>query len=163
MSTLPRVSERTREKVSKEFDDLGPEATAAVVRFLEHGNPELLEMIAKCARDIGNPAKTLTGFAMFYRLLVVESSSVKGGMELNPLPRVVPETRDLLVKRIDELGAEAFAMDSIAHLEQSNPELLQMAHGFASREPDYLHIMQGFALIYQSLLLQCRADRVRLH
>ena len=39
MSSLPRVSATTRERVSREFDDLGPSAcTDQVVQFLaEHG------------------------------------------------------------------------------------------------------------------------------
>jgi hypothetical protein len=163
MSMIPRVSAATRERVSREFDDLGPVAcTAEVVQLLERSNPELLDMISRSARDIGRTAKTMVGFAMFYRLLTVESSS-EGAIDLNPLPRVAPETRDLLVTMIDERGAEALAMETIENLEQSNPELLQMAHSFASRHPDYLHVMQGFALLYKSLVLQLLADRKRAH
>jgi hypothetical protein len=37
-----------------------------------------------------------------------------------------------------------------------------MAHNFALRVGNYLHLMQGFAL-YKSLLLQARAERAKLH
>src|SRR5687768_1756553 len=71
MSMIPRVTAATREKVSREFDDLGPAAsTAEVVQLLERSNPELLDMISRSARDIGHTTKTMVGFAMFYRLLV---------------------------------------------------------------------------------------------
>lgn len=39
----------------------------------------------------------------------------------------------LLVAEIDEKGSEGFTTEAIAELEISNPELLQMAHNFASR------------------------------
>jgi len=54
-------------------------------------------------------------------------------------------------------------MDVIAELEANNPELLQMTHGFASRQTGYLSVMQGFALLYQSLIAQLRVDRTLLH
>ncbi len=164
MSSLPRVTEITRERVSREFDDISPATcTTEVVQLLERGNPELLDMISKYAKDVGNSGEVMTGFAMFYRLLVVESSFVAGGMKLNPLPCVTPEIRDVLVRKIYERGSEAFAMETIEQLEQENPELLQMAHRFASRDVDYLRVMQGFALLYHSLILQLLADRARLH
>lgn len=64
---------------------------------------------------------------------------------------------------IDSKGPEAFIMDVIAELEANNPELLQMAHGFASGQKDYLLVMQGFALLYLSLSEQLTADRRLLH
>jgi hypothetical protein len=100
---------------------------------------------------------------MFYRLLVAEIASGAGGLGVRRLPRVEPETRDLLVKKIDEQGTEGFVIDAIDDLEKNNPDLLQMAHTFASRRTDYLPVMQGFALIYRSLALQLLADRSRLH
>jgi len=164
MTSLPRVTVMTRERVSKEFDDWGPvAATAKIVQLLEHANPELLDMLNKSARDIGDTSKTMTGFTMFYRLLLVESSFANGGTELHPLPRVDAETRKLLVSRIDQRGAEGFVSDAIDSLERSNPELLQMAHGFAARHRDYLGVMQAFALLYQSLAVQLSVDRLRMH
>ena len=38
-----------------------------------------------------------------------------------------------------------------------------MAHSFASRHKDYLGIMQGFALLYKSLVVQSSVDRIYLH
>jgi hypothetical protein len=164
MSSLPRVSAGTRERVSREFDDLGPAAcTTQVVQVLERDNPELLDMITKCVRDIGRAGNTMAGFAMFYRLLVAEMSYGSGGLKVYRLPRVEAKTRDLLVKKIDAQGPEAFVMDAVDDLEKNNPDLLQMAHIFASRHSDYLRMMQGFALIYRSLVLQLSADRARLH
>jgi hypothetical protein len=164
MSFLPRVTAATREKVSREFDELGPSAcTEEVVRFLRWSNPELLDIASKCARDVGPAARTMVGFAMFFRLVMVESLSEGDGLESDPLPRVAPGTRDRLVKKIDRQGEEAFTMEAIDHLERNNPELLQAAHDFASEHPDYLRLMQGFALLYQSLSLQQSADRARFH
>jgi hypothetical protein len=54
-------------------------------------------------------------------------------------------------------------MEAIDELEKTNPELLQMAHNCASELGNYLHAMQGFALLYKSLLIQSRAERTRLH
>jgi hypothetical protein len=76
--------------------------------------------------DLGNPAKAMLGFSMFYRL-------------------------------------EDFTMEAIAELEGSNPELLQMAHNFASGLGNYLHGMQCFALLYKSLVIQSTVERARLH
>ena len=56
-----------------------------------------------------------------------------------------------------------FTRRTIEDLERTNPELLQMAHGFASRHEEYLLVMQGFALLYRSLLVQSGADRKYLH
>jgi hypothetical protein len=169
MTALPRVAEQTREKVSKEFDDVGPGVCVArISETLRHENPELLDMAAKCARDIGVPDKIMVGFCMFYRLLVLES----GASHHEPtatvplpsgLPRVAPETRDSIVQQIDEQGPEAFTRASLKNLERTNPELLQFAHQFASRQADYLRIMQGFALLYASLVAQSIADRARLN
>ena len=100
---------------------------------------------------------------MFYRLLVAQSSAAIQTSILHPLPCVTPETRDSIVREIDWKGVEAFTMDSLEELERDNAELLQMAHNFASRQRDYLGVMQGFALLYRSLVLQAAADRSYLH
>jgi hypothetical protein len=100
---------------------------------------------------------------MFYRLILGQSPVVAGASDLAPILRVSRETRMLLVAEIDEKGPDAFTMESIAELEKSNSELLQMAHNFASRLGNYLHAMQGFALLYRSLLLQSRTEQARLH
>jgi hypothetical protein len=163
MSSLPRVTATTCEQIIREFDDFGPVAcTEQVVHALERSNPEILDMALKCAKDVGDPDKIMVGFAMFYRLLEAESLSAEAVMEL-PLPHVTPQIRDFLVRKIDEQGSEAFVMEAIETLERDNPELLQMAHAFASRQADYLRAMQGFALLYQSLVTQLSADRARLH
>jgi hypothetical protein len=104
----------------------------------------------------------MVGFGMFYRLLVM-SQPASGTGSLMPVPRVSTETRDQLVAEIDVMGSEAFTSRAIANLEANNPELLQMAHNFASRLVDYLHAMQGFALLYRSLVMQATIERRRLH
>jgi hypothetical protein len=161
MSLLPRVTEKTRELVAREFDARGPDVCMTeVIEHLERHNPELLDMAAKCAGDLGNPAKAMLGFSMFYRLLI---PTPPGTGVLTPLPRVSEETRALLVAEIDEKGSEDFTIEAIGELEESNPELLQMAHNFASGLGNYLHAMQGFALLYKSLVIQSRAGRRKLH
>jgi hypothetical protein len=104
----------------------------------------------------------MAGFAMFYRLLLVEASLADQRMA-PALPRVSPETRTALVRKIDQHGEEAFVTEAIEGLERDNPELLQMAHGFAARHPEYLRVMQGFALMYQALAAQLSSDRLRMH
>ena len=99
----------------------------------------------------------MVGLAMFYRLLVAEAAA-----ELE-LPRVSLATRDAIVREIEDKGAEGFTFEALDEMERANPELLQMAHGFASRQRSYLGMMQGFALIYASLTAQSEADRVRMH
>ncbi|HKZ74939.1 MAG TPA: hypothetical protein VJ011_12795 [Steroidobacteraceae bacterium] len=166
MSSLPRVAEATRERVSREFDDLGPAACLAdIAEDLRRNNPELLDMAMKCAGDVGKPSKVMAGFCMFYRLLAAQArealvrlpESLAGSLYL--LPRVTPATRDLLVSIIDEKGVEDFTRDAVDELERDNPELLQMAHAFASDYEDYLGVLQGFALLYSSLVAQSIADR----
>jgi len=161
MSLFPRVSEKDRELVCQEFDNRGPDVCVAeIVEHLERENPEF--MAARCAADSSSPAKLMVGFGMFYRLLVVsELVSDTGG--LMPVPRVSTETRDQVVAEIDVMGSEAFTRRVIADLEANNPELLQMAHNFASRPVDYLHAMQGFALLFRSLVMQATIERRLLH
>jgi hypothetical protein len=161
MSLLPRVTEQGREAVAREFDDRGPAACMIeIVGHLKWHNPELLDMAGKCAADFHNSTKAMLGFSMFYRLLMLASAAT--GV-MSPLPCVSAETRALLVREIDEKGSAGFTRGAIAELEKSNPELLQMAHNFASGLGDYLQAMQGFALLHKSLLLQARAERAKLH
>lgn len=161
MSFIPRVTEKAHELIAREFDDRGPNACMTdIIEHLERHNPELLDMAARCAGDLPNERKAMLGFGMFYRLLIL--ASARAGA-LMPLPRVSAETRTLLVAEIDNKGSEDFTKEGITELEKSNPELLQMAHNFASGIGDYLHAMQGFALLYKSLLIQQKADRARLH
>jgi hypothetical protein len=164
MRLLPRVTEKARERVAREFDTRGPDACMAqIIEHLERHNPELLDMAAKCAADVRNPEKAMVGFGIFYRLLIAQFPPSGGAGDLTPLPRVGAETRALLVAEIDKKGAAAFTREAIADLEQSNPELLQMAHNFASGLGDYLQAMQGFALLYRSLLVQSAEERTWLH
>jgi hypothetical protein len=171
MSALPRVAESTREQIAREFDDLGPDACIAEIsEHLRNNNPEWLHMAAKCAGDVGDARRIMCGFCMFYRLLIAQvarshplatASSVPVG--LSPLPRVTEMTRAALVTEIDQRGAEEFIRDAIQVLTDSNPELLQMAHCFASEHDNYAGIMQGFALLYAALLEQSTADRLSVH
>lgn len=164
MSVLPAVTPLTRERIAREFDDRGPQACIAEIETdLRRHNPELLDMAHRCARSLGDDRKIMIGFGMFYRLLLAPATPGDEGGMLSPLPRVTAQTRDTIVRMIDSNGTEAFIMDVIAELELNNPELLQMAHGFATRQKDYLLVMQGFALLYLSLREQLAADRRLLH
>jgi hypothetical protein len=160
MSALPRVTTLTRERIARKFDHSGPDACVAeITANIRQHNPELLDMILKCATDLGNRSKVMQGFGMFYLLLVAQSSADVGRSLPNLLPRVTPATRDLIVRHIDQVGIEAFTMQCMDELEENNPELLQTAHNFASEHRDYLGLMQGFALLYKSLLLQSSEDK----
>jgi hypothetical protein len=164
MSVLPRVTDPTRERISREFDNLGPDVCMADIRKdLDRHNPELLDMAIKWARVSNDSNRILTAFGMFYRLLTAESLAPLQSGVLSPLPRVSAETRDLIVARIDRIGDEEFTREAISNLEAANPELLQMAHAFASDQPDYAHAMQGFALLHEALLLQGKSDRRKPH
>src|ERR1700704_3735406 len=164
MSFLARVTEKSRELIARDFDARGPDVCLAeIVTQLEQHNPEFLDIAVKCAADSGSPRKALVGFSMFYRLLVAHLPADASEPPLFAPPRVSAETRGLLVAEIDEMGAEAFIAKAIAELQESNPELLQMAHNFAARLENYLHVMQGFALLYRSLLVQSQAERGSLH
>jgi len=53
MQWLPRVVASTRERVHREFDDRGPEACMeSVTQDLRRNNPEILDMVARCAADL---------------------------------------------------------------------------------------------------------------
>ena len=82
---------------------------------------------------------------------------------LSALPRVSPETREEIVAQIDRVGGEEFSRMAIRNLETANPELLQMAHAFASQRADYARTMQGFGLLHEALLCQSQKDRLRPH
>ncbi len=95
MSVLPRVTELTRERISREFDDLGPDACMAEIKMdLRQHNPELLDMASRWAGVGGEAANLMTAFGMFYRLLAAEARAPLGSSALNPLPRVSVEVRD---------------------------------------------------------------------
>ena len=164
MSVLPRVTELTRERIAREFDDLGPDVCMAHIRanLLRH-NPELLDMTLRWAREGQNPEQLLRSFGMFYRLLAAETLAPQDDSALSPLPRVTADTRDRIVERIDRTGDERFTLEALANLEDMNPELLQMAHGFASLRDDYARTMLGFALLHEALLCQSRIDRANPH
>jgi hypothetical protein len=107
---------------------------------------------------------------MFYRLLIAQAAPshpmiMESGApaELNPLPRVTVATRAAIVADIDKSGTEAFIKDALQKLDGGNPELLQMAHYFATAQDNYLGVMQGFALLYTALLMQSEADRLSVH
>ena len=164
LSALPRVTERTRERVAREFDDLGPDVCmSSIMRDLQRHNPEILDMASKWANDVGAADKIIPAFGRFYRLLSAEKLSPLEPRAVSPLPRVSAETRGLIVRRIDQVGSESFTHDAIDRIEATNPELLQMAHGFASACSDYARVMQGFALLYETLRLQAENDKVKLH
>ncbi len=122
MHVLPRVTLWARERVAKEFDERGPDVCIAeLTRQLKHDNPEFLDIASKCAADLSDPSKIMVGFGMFYRLLVVASASAARPSLLSPLPRITPETRNLLVDEIDEKGIEHFTREVIGLLQESNP------------------------------------------
>ncbi|MDB6091902.1 MAG: hypothetical protein JWN85_4686 [Gammaproteobacteria bacterium] len=171
MSSLPRVGGLTRERIAREFDDRGPEVCRTEITLdLEANNPELLDMASRCARDVGDFTRIMTGFCMFYRLLTAEARAALGPsanrgdrQQLSLLPRVAPATRADIVKRIDSIGSQEFTREAITELERNNPELLLMAHHFAEDQADYGGVIQGFALLYASLLAQAAQERGILH
>ena len=108
MSVLPRVTELTREQISREFDDLGPEACMAEIRAdLQRHNPELLDMASRWAGDGRETKSLMTAFGMFYRLMTAEALAPLGVAALNPLPRVSAEVRDSVIDRIEESAPKA--------------------------------------------------------
>jgi hypothetical protein len=164
VSRFPLVTPLIRERIAREFDDRGPETCMTEIENdLKRHNPELLDMAAKCAQSLGDYRRIMVGFGMFYRLLLAPAAPGADCTSFSSLPRVTPQTRERIVSAIDREGSEAFTMTAIAELEANNPELLQMAHGFASRQTDYLSVMQGLALFYRSLSEQFAADRILLH
>ena len=136
MSMLPRVTDPTRERISREFDNLGPDVCMADIRKdLDRHNPQLLDMAVKWAGEGKEGKKLFTAFGMFYRLLAAEASAPLGSEALSPLPQVSSETRDRIIARMSQIGDEQFCREAIGSLEAANPELLQMAHGFAAGRP----------------------------
>jgi hypothetical protein len=114
-------------------------------------------MAERCAADLGATGEPMLGLAMFYRLLVAQAAAEPA------LSRVSAETRDAVVRDIDAKGADRFTRDAIDEMQRDNPESLQMAHGFATRQRSYLGMMQGFALLYAALAAQAATDRSRMH
>ena len=174
MSPLPRVSSLTRERLSRELDERGPDVCRTEFALeLRADNPELLDMAIRCAHDVGGPVasqQVMNGFLFFYRLLSNEARSAAGmspksaGVPtLSLLPRVSAETRAAMVKRIDALGPDEFTRQATAEMERGNPELLVMAHDFATEQRNYIGIMQGFALLYASLLEESLTKGGPLH
>src|ERR1700722_16837389 len=125
MSVLPRVTERIREQISREFDDLGPETCMAEIKAdLSQHNPELLDMASRWAGESGEAASFMTAFGMFYKLLAAEALALAplGAGMLTALPRVSGEVRGAIVERIGRTGGEHFTREAIDNLEAVNPE-----------------------------------------
>ena len=171
MNSLPRVAGLTRERVSREFDDRGPEVCRTeIILDLQANNPELLDMATRCARDVGDSTRIMTGFCLFYRLLTAQARATAGVSQASPaqqqlpaLPRVSAATRADIVKQISMLGSQEFTSRTVDELERNNPELLLMAHYFAESQPDYLGVMQGFALLFACLSAEAERERGVLH
>jgi hypothetical protein len=169
MSSLPRVASLTRERITREFDDRGPEVCRTeIILDLEANNPELLDIAARCARDVGDFPRIMNGFCIFYRSLTAQAragTAPDSGPPppLNLLPRVSAATRAEVVGRIDAVGSQEFTREALAELERDNPELLLMAHNFAEDQTDYLGVMQGFALLYACLAAEAARERGVLH
>lgn len=164
MTLLPRVSALTRERVARELDSTGPIAVGIEAGArLKDENPELLDIASRCARDAGDATKVMVGFGAFYWSLSLEARAAVRNPALAALPRVSPRSRDVLVDEIDDKGPARFAADAIDHMEEHNPELLQMADNFSSRHAAYPQVMQGFCLLYRALVIQSAADRYQAH
>jgi hypothetical protein len=123
VSFISFVTPVARERIAREFDDRGPEACVAeVITDLRHNNPELLDIVTKCVSTLENSTRVMLGFGMFYRLILCPTVPYSppvpgsGAVLLHPLPRVTPETRDLIVQQIDEGGVEAFTMTIVEEL-----------------------------------------------
>jgi hypothetical protein len=71
-------------------------------------------------------------------------------------PRVSSEVRDAMIARIDRIGEKEFSREAVGNPEAVNPELLRVAHGFASERRDYAHAMQGLALLHEALCSKAR-------
>lgn len=158
------ISATTREQIAREFDERGPEVCLAeVIEDLKRTNPLLLGIARNCAASLDDQKRVMLGFGMFYRLLIAPCVPAVGNPGVNPLPCVTDETCDSVIDEIDRDGTEAFTMRIIEDLEDNNPELLQMAHHFASRQADYLGAIQGLALFYKSIVEESMAVRSRRH
>ncbi|HEY2037336.1 MAG TPA: hypothetical protein VGG96_10005 [Steroidobacteraceae bacterium] len=161
----------TRERVVREFDDRGPDVCRTEITLeLEATNPEVLDIATRCARDVGDFHRMMTGFCMFYRLLAAEAQGCAGepgfeerGRPISLLPRAQAATRSEVVKRIDAVGSQEFIREAVDELERHNPELLLTAHHFADDQPDYGGIIQGFALIYAVLTAEAAREQGVLH
>ena len=114
MSMLPRVTELTWERISREFDEFGPDACVAEIETdLREHNPELLDMAARWARGSGETRSLMTAFGMFYKLLASEARAPLDSGTLYLLPRVSPEVRDAIVERIDRTDSETFTHEDL--------------------------------------------------
>ena len=164
MSLTTPLAEATRERITQEFDDRGPDACMAeIIIDLKRNNPELLDIALRCAESLGNAGRIMQAFGMFYRLMIDPWLPADDPLALSPLPRVTPETRDSLVEEIDHVGAEAFTLDVVAELERSNSELLQGLHAIASATRSPLGMTQGLALFYRAVAAQAAGGRQILH
>ena len=171
MPRRAKVGPLTRERAARELDDRGPErCRLEIMGELEASNPEILDMAMRCARDVGELSRVMTGFCVFYRVLRAEAYAAAGvsvpagdRYSLSLLPRVTPATREIIARRIDSIGSGQFTRNVIAELERNNPELLVLSHNFAENQADYLGVMQGFTLLYACLLEQASRERGSLH
>ncbi len=154
MPTVPLVSEHHWERVARDFDDVGPEACVAeIVDELRADNPHYLAIARRCARDAADAPGTFTGFAKFYRVLTLGARERGSGV-----PRIAPQTLDVIDTLVSEFGEAQFVALATETLCTENAWLAAMAHGFASRKPDYPMVMKGFAVLYNCLSVQATID-----
>jgi hypothetical protein len=99
LNMLPRVTGRARERVAREFDDLGPDVCMnSIIRDLQQHNPELLDMASKWANDVGAADRIITAFGTFYRILSAETLLPLEPRAVSPLQRVSADTRGLILR-----------------------------------------------------------------
>ena len=163
---LRPTDEVTLERIYREFDRRGPEpCVAEVIADLRRNNPEFLNMAQKWIASFEDQ-RIIWYFAMFYRVLIAPIVPDSIRPTISPIPRVTAATREVIVCTIDDDGAERFTKETIDMLERNDPVLLQMVHCVATtpeRNGRYLQVMQGFALLYRSLVVQSVAEHTVLH
>jgi len=118
MSLLPRVTQRARELLAREFDTRGPmRALAEIIDILNGTIPSSGHGSQTWAADLGNSEKAMLGFSMFYRLLIPASSAEMS----RPRSFALAKNACAAGWEIDEKGPEDFTMEAIAELEESIP------------------------------------------
>jgi hypothetical protein len=169
MSALPRVVETTRERVTKEFDNLGPELCLSWISTeLERNNPELLDMARRCASDVApegtDPAKILLGFAMFYRLLLAQGETPQTPTEKSGQKS---SASDCIVHYLDpQKGRHGMRLNPlprvtpevrdalVQQIDDQSPEVFTVAalEDLDFHNPQLLHMAHNFAMRFTDYL-----------
>ena len=166
MSVLPRVTELTRERISREFDDLGPDACMAEIEAdLREHNPELLDMASRWAAGERRSEQPHDGIRHVLQAAGRGSARLRLRLQAAftccrafPSRSATPSSSASTAPMARRSRTRRSTISKPA-IPNSCRWLTDMRRGDRTMR----RTMQGFALLHEALLIQSRRDQASRH